>query len=229
MKRVLSNKRMFLQHVRASEYFHNLSHRSSELSLKYPTGDYMDMLSNGTRECTSNELLHAQQVLQVVHSNICILLPILQSSVKKLPAFNLVCLTNTSIEKGTSWTVGTTVVLASDDSLGHEFCHIYQRLFPIFFDRFYARYDFHPLPREDALWWVHKEETLMDNPDISSRYYLWKNRYLVLYNKSFSPSVIDIETGNILPPFLISILPKQKVMINHPHEMFAIHVSFSMQ
>lgn len=161
-------------------------------------------------------------------------------------AINVVVLTNRAIEFNSSWTVGTTIVLARFDVVEHEICHVYQRLFPTAFERFYMRASdrrFIRLAWEDVQR-VLAEVPAMDNPDCSVHaawQYAWAERgkrtcvLPLLDRRDFSRMLVDLAVG--MGPSAATVVQVRRrtsqwvdfhahrLPLDHPHEMFASWVA----
>lgn len=164
----------------------------------------------------------------------------------ELPFLNVVWLTNRSIEHGSSWTVGSTIVLSDWGAVEHEVCHVYQRLFPDPFDTLYCR------DRSGGgLVWVRwdaqdvhrlvRATRAMDNPDCSvhdTRQYAYCNHErqcytLPFYDKEdFTLMLVDVQLR--APHEVLQVRRRtsqwvdfhgRRLPLEHPHEMLAAWVS----
>jgi len=210
--RVYSDQAYFLTSIDYSPYFQALLQRPSELHYKYPTSSPRSDIFHGTRVLTPTELDRARTT---VH-NACV------DIYRTIPALcgvrvsiNILLLTDTRIESASSWTDGTTIILASWSSLAHEVCHIFQRVAPQLFDTLYLRMDFVPIPQHTYHDLLRQfPDKLIDNPDMCFRYYTW-NGWICAYERGMKPVFVRMEdNGDVvfsLPP----------AGLNHPHEKMA--------
>jgi len=207
--RVFSDHEFFLARFVSSPYFHSLLQHPSEIAYKYPTSSPFHDLSSGLRVLDSEELERARDILQNASAYLFQHFPILRGVRIHI---NILFLTDPRIENGSSWTDGSTIILASWQSLAHEMCHLFQRAAPAIFDRFYLRLGFMPLSYETYQDLLLKfPDTLIDNPDMCSCYYSIQG-WICAYQRGMRPVLVHPETFQIQPA---------SRRFNHPHEMLA--------
>lgn len=207
--RIFSDLEFFLARFASSPYFHSLLQRPSELAYKYPTSSPLHDLSDGLRILDTEELERARDILQNASVYLFQHFPILHCVRIHI---NILFLTDPRIENGSSWTDGSTIILASWQSLAHEMCHLFQRATPSIFNNFYLRLGFLPLSYEtyhDLL--LKFPDTLIDNPDMCSSYYSIQG-WICAYQRGMRPVLVHPHTFQIRPA---------SRQFNHPHEMLA--------
>lgn len=206
--KVFSDHEFFLTRL-ASPYFRSLIQHPSELAYKYPTSSPLHDLSHGLRTLSPHEIERAKKTLDAATVHVFRQYPILRNL--RL-AINILFLTDPRVEGGSSWTHGTTIILASWESLAHEMVHIFQRAAPAVFESSYLKRGFRPIAYEDYHHLLSRfPDKLIDNPDMCSRYYAIDG-WICAYQRGMRPVLIHEETLEFR---------SASSAHNHPHEMLA--------